>query len=402
MKESNGLGQAYNEEQAQRTAWLIAGYIRQTLTEKEHDELDDWVTASDANQRLFEELVNPKFIEKGLAEMAGTDSQAALDKIKLRLHFKPERPIKKKLITYGIAASLVILVGLFFLFILMDKKADPGKPGLTENTIQPGGNYAVLKLANGQTINLYDAKNGLIDSSGGSEVLKTADGQLSYEKEGKAGNEIHTLTTPAGGQYNILLADGSRVWLNASSSLTYPVTFSGKTREVTLTGEGYFEIANVSQHTAAGEEKIPFIVDVRGRRVEVLGTHFDINAYEDETTINTTLLEGKVRIGDEELSPGEQAQLDPNGKITILQNINTAEAVAWKNGQFQFKDALIEPIMRQVKRWYDAEVVYEGKVDFHFNATIYRKEPVEKLLHILEETNRVHFKIDGKKIIVKP
>jgi ferric-dicitrate binding protein FerR (iron transport regulator) len=407
MKESNGYGQGYSEEQAQRTAWLIAGYLQQTLTEEEHDELDQWVTASDENQRLFEELINPAAIQKGLTELGGADSRAALKKIKARLQFDPKKTKanKRRLLPYGIAASLILLAGLYFIYNLMNGKTKTKKPLTEINTIRPGGNYAILKLANGQTINLQDSKNGLIDSTSGSEVLKTADGQLSYVNSGLASIEQHTLTTPVGGQYNVLLPDGSRVWLNAMSSLKYPVSFTDKERVVELTGEAYFEVATQVQAGSANGMnggKIPFIVNTRGMRVEVLGTHFNINAYEDEPTINTTLLEGKVKIAGSELKPGEQAQLDSKGKIDIKENVNTEEIIAWKNGLFQFRSAPIESIMRQVSRWYDAEIVYKGKVDFHFTATIHRHEPVSKLLQVLEEMNNVHFIIEGKKIIVKP
>jgi ferric-dicitrate binding protein FerR (iron transport regulator) len=404
MKETPVQENGYSEEKAQRIAWLIAGYLQQTLGEKEHDELDEWVTASDANQQLFEELIHPAVIEKGLAQLGEADTQAAIQRIKAKLHFTPARTktTKRRFMYYGIAASLVLLAGIYLMYTLINPKSDPGKIATENDSLQPGGNYAMLRLPNGKTINLYEAKKGLIDSSEGIEVLKTADGQLSYVNSALEKTDQHMLITPVGGQYNVLLPDGSRVWLNALSSLKYPVAFAkGKERVVELNGEAYFEIASIP--LSPGEPgKTPFVVKVRGVNVEVTGTHFNINAYEDEPDIKTTLLEGKVKVQDTELLPGEQAQVSAGGKVSVHRDINTEEVIAWKNGLFVFKGSQIGTIMRQVNRWYDAEIVYEARPDFHFNATIHRHEPVSTLLQVLEETNQVHFSIQGKKIIVKP
>ena len=415
------------EEQANRIAYLLAGYLRQTLSDEEHDELDEWMTTSDENQQLFEELTDPATIQKGLAEMDTVNEAASLERIKSKIYFSNEKsiPRKRRWRQYNIAASIILLAGLLIFFQVMKRKTKDDKVIVETNKIQPGGNYATLTLGNGQTINLHEAKNGLIDSANGSEVLKTAEGQLSYESSSIANDAYHILTTPAGGQYSVLLPDGSRVWLNSSSSLKYPVAFTGKERVVELTGEGYFEVApSTSPGLTAtpsrggygeGGGKTPFIVKVGNMEVEVLGTHFNIMAYGDEPSIQTTLLEGRVALrpfdkltaqGDNhatfELKPGEQGQMGNDRELKIMSGVDVEEVVAWKNGLFKFKDAPIEEIMRQVGRWYDAEVVYEGKVNYHFNATIYRKEPVNKLLGILEETERVHFRIEGKKIFVKP
>jgi transmembrane sensor len=416
-----GPNKQYGEELATRVAWLVAGYLQQTLSEKEHDELDNWITASDENQQLFEGLTDPEVIEKGIRKMDETDTESALEKIKLKIHFTPTKTDsgKRRIWVYGIAASVLLFVGLFIVYetMLKTKKNETGISGINE--IQPGGNNAMLTLANGEVINLKEARNGLIDSMGGIDVLKPAEGQLNYEQTGAGGNGFHILTTPTGGQYSVLLQDGTRVWLNAASSLKYPASFNGKERVVELSGEGYFEVVPHPQPFSTGGEggtKTPFIVKLKdGVQVEVLGTHFNINAYSDEAMINATLLEGRVSLrhfgnlnaqeGNQsrELLPGQQAGVDVNGKWSVISKVDTSEAVAWKNGKFQFKDATIETIMRQVARWYDAEIVYEGKVDYHFNATtIYRSEALSKLLELLEATNRVHFRIEGRKVIVRP
>jgi ferric-dicitrate binding protein FerR (iron transport regulator) len=304
------------------------------------------------------------------------------------------------------------------------------KPGLknglykvAETQLMPGVNQALLTLDDGRIINLREAKNGLLDSSAGVDVLKTADGQLSYESNeiARETTAFHVLSTPRGGQYSITLPDGSRVWLNAVSSLKYPVVFGQNERVVELNGEGFFEIApllkpgtKLNEPSSGTPEKIPFRVKLRdGASVMVMGTRFNVMSYEGEAEIKTTLLEGRVRVECEKLKkgeahlyrtgeplPGGQAVIKPDGDISIIDSVNTDEAIAWKNGQFKFINAPIESIMRQVERWYGAEVKYEGKIDYHFNATIYRNEPLTRLLTLLEKTRRVKFTIEGNRITV--
>jgi ferric-dicitrate binding protein FerR (iron transport regulator) len=402
----------YSEEQANRLAYLVAGYLRQTLSEKEHDELDEWLTTSDENQRLFEELIDPVAIKKGLNDYYIPDTKAALKRIKKKLKFttSPAEKTHKKqrIIRYSIAASVLLLISLAILFVSKDYN-DSMDNVLTEKQDLPsGGNRATLLLANGKLIDLEKIKNGLIDSAEGPDVLKTSEGQLSYEPGKDLGKGHHILTTPAGGQYSVALPDGTRIWLNASSSLKYPVVFDEKERVVELTGEGYFEVKKEKPADLTGMELgRRFIVKLKNDvKIEVLGTHFNIMAYDDEQVIQATLLEGSVNVksiamGDL-IGAGEQSTILKDGFIRSQRNADTSMVVAWKNGRFQFKDAPIETIMRQVARWYNAEIVYEGNVDYHFNATtIYRSEPLSKLLGVLEATNRVHFKIEGKRVFVR-
>jgi transmembrane sensor len=195
-----------------------------------------------------------------------------------------------------------------------------------------------------------------------------------------------------------LLPDGSRVWLNAASSVRFPVAFTGKERRVEMTGECYFEVAK--------DPSRPFQVGIGVNTVEVLGTHFNINAYADEDVVATTLLEGAVKIEtikkETILRPGQQALIDKNGETKFIDAANLDEAVAWKNGLFSFHAMQIGPLMRQVSRWYDVQVRYEGNISYHFNATIERREDITKLLKLLEGTGNVHFTVEGKTITVKP
>lgn len=398
-----------NEREAERIAYLVAGFMRQTLTEAEHDELDDWISASVENQRLFEDLTKSSSVEFALDEFDEPETRIALEKTKKRLQFStPHRGVSKRgrLLWYSVAATLLLLVGLYFFYTRMNQNNSTIDPISLESTLKPGGNYAMLVLANGDTVNLSEAKNGLIDSSNGSDVMKTADGQLSYENPEARMLAYHELSTPVGGQFSVTLPDGSRVWLNSSSRLKYPVAFTGKTREIELEGEGYFEVKKIEGNDERGN--VPFIVKVNGVEIQVLGTQFNVNAYKDEGVLRTTLIEGAVQVSMPTtiepilMTPGQQFLLkNGEGEGQLLGNVDVEEAIAWKNGKFRFRDEPIENIMRQVGRWYGAEIVYENKGDFHFNATIFRNEPVEKLLDILEETGRVKFRIEGKVIYVR-
>ena len=402
------------EKEAERIAYLLTGFMRQTLTDVEHDELDKWMTSSPVNQRLFEELIDPDLLGKQMELWEEPSEVIALEKIKKRLQFSNQQSKGKRvsMMRYSIAASILLLAGIYFIYTLMNRKDRSVIEPISssQELLKPGGNNALLILANGDTVNLAAAKNGLIDSSSGSEVMKTAEGQLSYENPEARILAFHTLHTPVGGQYSVTLPDGSRVWLNSSSRLKFPVAFTGKERIVELEGEGYFEITAVS---SSNNQRVPFIVKVADVNVEVLGTRFNINAYENEKGKRTTLVEGSVLVktGDPEqntfesivLQPGQQAIVE-QGKIETkeIDGGDMEEVLAWKNGVFRFRDEPIESIMRQVGRWYGSEVKYDGKIDFHFNATILRSEPISRLLEVLEETGRVKFEVEGKKIVVKP
>jgi len=204
------------------------------------------------------------------------------------------------------------------------------------------------------------------------------------------------LSTPRAAQYQLVLPDGSKVWLNAASSIHYPTAFAGKERKVEITGEAYFEVAQ--------DARLPFIVKTNGMEVKVLGTHFNVNAYEDEAMVRTTLLEGAVLMTKDAatalLQPGEQAQLTKAGDLKLVHNADIAEAVAWKNGLFQLNSADVPAIMRQMARWYDVEIVYEeGVPDGHISGKVPRGMNLSQVLEIFEVSG-VHFKIEGRKIIV--
>jgi ferric-dicitrate binding protein FerR (iron transport regulator) len=313
--------------------------------------------------------------------------------------------IFRKSLVFKIAAACVIVMvccGLLY-YGAQQKKEIYTTPETavekSKTSISPGGNKAVLVLANGSELILNTAVNGTIAKDGNVLVTKLADGQLAYSsvKGRPAAVSYNTLSVPRGGQYAIVLPDATKVWLNSASSLRFPTAFVGRERTVELEGEAYFE-ASKNPHQ-------PFIVRVNNIEVKVLGTHFNIMAYDDEEIIKTTLVEGAIRIHKNNsaalLKPGEQAQVGQSNQITIKKGADVEEAIAWKNGFFNFNGARIETILRQVARWYDVQIIYEGKITDHFTGSISKHAGIEKLFQMLELTGAVHFIIRGSRVIVR-
>jgi transmembrane sensor len=389
----------HSDEQAFRIAYLIAGYIRKTLTVAEHDELDAWVEESDENMKLFEELTDEQNIEASLARMKEIDTEAALQRTAAKLKFNPPGGGRRKRPAwpYLVAASL-LLVALTFLLLRKEEGEKLPSSAIREEATPPGGNRATLTLGNGQVIDLQKAKEGRLALEGGSSIEKQKEGELRYIASGAALEGQHLLQTPRGGQYALTLSDGTRVWLNAQSSLRFPSRFTGATRTVELTGEAYFEVSpNKDQ---------PFQVGLPGgNTITVLGTRFNASAYEDEETERVTLLEGRVRLQTPktvmELRADQQAALK-NGTIELVPYPDLPAATAWQEGKFFFRDAPIQSVMRQLQRWYDIEVVYKTTTSEHFNFSASRTEPLSKLLRLMELTDKIHFNVQNKTIYVLP
>jgi transmembrane sensor len=269
--------------------------------------------------------------------------------------------------------------------------------------LEPGSNKAILTIGNGQKIVLTGARNGMLAVQGNMVVDKTADGKVVYQSDQNSSGELtniiyNTMTTPRGGKYDLVLADGTKVWLDAASSVTYPTQFSGNEREIEMTGQAYFEVA----HDASK----PFRVKVNGQTVEVLGTHFNINAYTDESVIKTTLLEGRVKVSKNMesamLQPGQESVIVQADDKIKVQDADVEAATAWKNGHFHFKADNIHTVMRQLARWYDVDIEYDGKIPARsFSGDIDRNSKASEVLKILSLSD-IDFKIEGKKIIVTP
>jgi len=313
---------------------------------------------------------------------------------------KVKRLVKLKWIAAAASVLLFTFGAGWYVMYRNNQQQATVQNSITKNDILPGGNKAMLKLANGQTIVLDNAKNGILATQGNTVVNKTKNGQLVYSAGPRSAVQqtaYNTISTPRGGEYQVILPDGTKVLLNAASSLTYPTVFTGRERKVTLTGEGYFEVA----HNAAK----PFKVSSNGQMVEVLGTHFNINAYSDEPAVKTTLLEGSVRISRggrmAVLKPGQQSRVAGNDPEINVAEVDARRVVAWKNGLFILDGDDIQHIMRLVSRWYDVDVAYRGTVpDDLFGGSVSRFSNVSELLNILQLTGKVHFKITGRKIIV--
>lgn len=297
------------------------------------------------------------------------------------------------------AAIIVLLGGTVLVSIFTHRKEKQVNTAIASAAIvAPGSNKAVLTLADGSTITLDSTGNQVIRQ--GSATIHQHSGQLQYDVQGKAAAiSYNILATPQGGQYQLTLPDGTRVWLNASSSLRFPTAFDDKERNVELTGEAYFEVAK--------NENMPFKVVVNTMNIEVLGTHFNVTAYNDENNITTTLLEGSVKVNNSTtgvvLKPGQQALLNNRTEDLRVSPGNTEGAVAWKNGYFMFSNENIQSVMRKISRWYNVDVEYQGDVTHKaLWGTISRVENISEVLRMLELTGALHFRMEGRKVIVMP
>jgi len=306
-------------------------------------------------------------------------------------------PLVRKI---AVAASLLICIGVGY--YLYQQKAEVPKEVIAVNDVAPGGNRAILTLSSGEKVVLDSAANGELLKQAGLTITKSKDGELIYTTDNNtAAGElvINTIETPNGGQYTVVLPDGSRVWINAASKLTYPAAFSGTERRVELVGEAYFEVAK--------NKSMPFSVKTASQEVEVLGTHFNVSSYADEPAIKTTLLEGSVRISLDgqvnsyrTLKPGQQSVLADKHLDVLPANIE--EAIAWKSGDFMFENQTLPEIMRKISRWYDVSVEYQQNANTQqtFSGTLSRSRNLSAVLKMLEETSNIRFKIKGKHITV--
>lgn len=367
---------------------LIKKYGDNSASEAEKAELLNWY-----RQKAYQD-----------ADFPG-DEVAVGDFMRLRLQkqIKPARKITPA-VRWVAAASVLLIAGASWLLIFHSQRTSVNNTSasIQKNDIAPGGNKAILTLADGSKISLTDAGNGKIAKQNGIQVTKAANGQLVYTinkadgpaVDGQAAPAFNIIETPKGGQYQVVLPDGSKVWLNALSSLKFPVNFSLlKERRVELTGEAYFEVIH--------NQSLPFRVVTEGQLVEDIGTHFDVNAYNDEGSTKTTLLQGLVRViaGGKAalLNPGQQASLAKGIEVT---EVNTEEVIAWKRGYFNFDDEKLGNIMKSVSRWYDVDVDFqdEGIKNETFGAVTTRFANISTLLRMMEQTGDVKFSIDGNTI----
>ena len=311
---------------------------------------------------------------------------------------RERRPVR----LYRMAAAVLLFViatGTVFYFL----RKQTGRAPIAiagRDVLPPSSSNAVLTLSNGRTIVLDSVDKGNIATQRTTAVIKQGDGDIAYQTEGKTADiEYNTLTVPRGSRIaHITLSDGTKVWLNAGSSLRYPVAFNGPDRQVAVTGESYFEVAQDKDH--------PFVVSKGSCAIQVLGTHFNVNAYDEEEEIKVTLLEGSVKVtsgaGNSLLLPGQMAVMDAGRKIDVLKNADVERVMAWKNGYFSFANTDIRTVLRELARWYNLELVFNGVTNERFHVEISRDIPLSKVLRILEMTDKVHFNISGNKVTVMP
>jgi transmembrane sensor len=326
------------------------------------------------------------------------------NKIQISIHSQQTNVFKMRRWSYAAAAAIAVLsIGIYF--ANLNKHKNDGLISKTiimpKKDIQPGSNKAVLTLSNGSKIVLDDTKNGVLSKQGNSAISKSGNGIIikndNANQDVTANNALNTITIPRGGKYNITLPDGTHVWLNSSSSLTFPTVFTGTERKVTLRGEAYFEVAK--------NKAKPFKVDVNGKQVvEVLGTHFNINAYTDEQNITTTLLEGSVKINYHDkatlIKPGQMA-INNLGPDLAVKDANIEEVMAWKNDYFIFNNENITSIMKKVSRWYDVDVAFKGNMsNINFDGNYSRAKGLSSLLKNIELVNKVRFVIEERRITV--
>lgn len=410
---------------------IVIKYVREeALSPEENAFLQQWLQADPSREAMINDIKNQTdWMKDSLQQMQQTPHSRIWDKLSSRLEEEgywapdgaatavPVVPIAEtastnrwwRKLAAAVAVAAIAGGGYWALRHTSRTTTVPeAQPQVAKATdAQPGGNRATLTLSNGQQINLDNSGNGVVANQGNMNVTKLADGQLAYNKaseEKPAAMLFNTLSTPRAGQFSLTLPDGSKVWLNNASSIRYPVAFTGSSREVELSGEAYFEIAKDASH--------PFRVAVhkgdKTSTIEVLGTSFNIMAYDDEGAERTTLVEGSVRFvhGDAStlLKPEEQSVLDEKGSLKTLNHVNVAEITAWKNGYFHFDHSSLETTMRQLARWYDVDVQYEENVkeqQFNGMGKIQRNLPLSVVLKGLENEH-VHFQLEGRKLTVKP
>ena len=388
----------------ERLQYLFDRYCSGICSPEERKELSILCLLPE-NQKAIEKLLESTWDKTPL----GSDTPDTKGNLMLESILHPNEevlPVRKiNFVRWMAAASIIIIGSLASYFFLANSRKEIPKEvnAVTASDIKsPENNKATITLANGTVLHLDSAVNGQLAMQGDVKLVKLANGQIAYETSGS--NEIsnppyNILSNPRGSKIiDMELADGSHVWLNTGSSIKYPVAFTGKERKVFITGEAYFEIA----HNSA----MPFKVANDKMEVTVLGTKFNVNAYDDETDVKVTLVQGAVKVKNttttQRLLPGEQARITTND-IHITNDIDLDEVMAWRSGKFIFGEkANIETVMHQVARWYDVEIEYQGKITSHFGGTISRQSNISELIKVLEATGHLRCRIEGKKLIISP
>jgi transmembrane sensor len=385
-------------------AALIERLLDGSITPAEKQQLAQWLL-DDSNEEQLHSIMERAWsdFQPGQTLPAGKADQILESILQPSIH--RIEPRKKSLTLYRLAAAAVLIFAILTGagIYLVHKQSAPSPIAATtgKDVAPPSATKAVLTLSDGSRIDLDSAGKGNIATQYTTSVIKQDDGTITYDPGDQTTPETvyNTLTVPRGSRIaQLTLSDGTKVWLNAGSSLRYPVAFTGPDRKVEITGETYFEVAQDKLH--------PFVVTKGDNEIKVLGTHFNVNAYDEEGPMKVTLLEGSVRItsasGNSLLRPGEMAVMDQGKNIDILNNADLDRIMAWKNGYFNFSNADIRTVMRELSRWYGLELVFNNVTNERFHIEINRDIPLSKVLRILEMTDKIHFTISGNKVTVLP
>lgn len=346
------------------------------------------------NSLPFKSYMPPDFPAELRAQLQEKQSNHSVRKI----HF-----LKTAWFKYAAAIIILLGAGAYLWLNLSEKREVATTTPIIKKDIEPGGDKAILTLADGSEIVLDSAANGSIAEQGGMQIVKQANGEIVYNLKSLQGSQavMNTIRTPKGGKYQLIMPDGTKVWLNAASSITFPVTFVGKDRSVKITGEVYFEVA---------KDKVrPFLVNNGNTDIQVLGTNFNVNAYEDEEDTKITLLQGSIRVSQDQsqksiiLVPGQQAQVFGK-ELRSVDNADLGKVMAWKNGLFNFEDAQLEDVMRQISRWYDIEVKYEkGVPDIQLWGKMSRTTSLSGMLKNLKDVGvRYRMNEERRELIILP
>lgn len=367
---------------------LAEKWLKGTITEKEQIEFNRWYNTDQDKE------INIDYV---------SSDQELSQRIRKKIDSEIKAPVKRGMVSWVSAAAAILLAVISITIYMNSNSSNKGaKLELSQNEIGPGVEKAILQLADGSTVLLDNSVSEILPQQGTSNLLRLQDGVVYSEIEGeqeKASVLFNTLFTPAGSQYQVTLADGTKVWLNSGSSLRFPTSFHGKERIVELIGEAYFDVAK--------NAAMPFKVKASGAEVQVLGTSFNVMAYKDESYINTTLIEGSVKLASSKdyaiLEPGQKGVIYNDEEQIHVSTTDISDATSWKNGLFSFSGESVESVMRKISRWYDVEIIYKGEVtDKDFSGTISRHKNLSEVLKMLELTGLVTFQVKERSVVVMP
>ncbi len=385
-------------ERLEHIAKLLVAKKEQTLNSEEKQFIDEWLQESDSNQKLLDSLMDDVRVSAKMNELANFNSEEAFNRF-LTSTQKPSNLLIKRALRVA-AVLFPILFGIYFL--LQNDEKHETQQAVTESRITPGYSRAILQLSDGTIVDLENEKKQIANENGA--IISNTKKELIYQKGQDQSNQsdikYNNIEIPRGGEYQLTLSDGTRVWLNSETSLRYPVFFSGKTRELQLVGEAYFEVAE--------NKEMPFIVRTTGMDIHVTGTKFNVRAYSDEKSTVATLVDGSVNISQSQtkeiyrLKPGQQAM--SSGLETKIENVNIEQFIAWKNGRIYFENNSLDEILSTLSRWYNVEVNFsdDSLKELRFSIDVKKYTEFDKVFEIVELTKKVKFSIDRNRVTVLP